>query len=83
MPPDIKKAIFGAKSGDITEILRVPNRYYIFKVDTVRHKTLEEVRPTLYDELRGDILNKYLTGLFEGIDVKILDEAAFKQAAAE
>lgn len=50
-PPEIKKAIFGAKNGDLLGPIQLANGYYILRVDENRQAPYEEVKDAIYREM--------------------------------
>ena len=79
----IKKALFSAKAGDILEPIRLPNGFWILKVDLLDKRAYEQVKDQLLEEARSADVDKWLTASREGIQVNIEDGVAFKYVVEE
>jgi peptidyl-prolyl cis-trans isomerase C len=53
IPEHIKAAIFAAKPGEITEPVRQPNGFYIFRIEERTVAPLEQVRANITEELKN------------------------------
>jgi peptidyl-prolyl cis-trans isomerase C len=71
LPEAIKTAIFSAKAGDITEPVRQPNGFYIFRVEETGKKPLDEVREQIEAEIRNARLQAWFKSLQENLNVKM------------
>ncbi|MBS1853990.1 MAG: peptidylprolyl isomerase [Acidobacteria bacterium] len=63
IPDAFRSAIFKLKKGEITEPLKQPNGYYLFRADEVTVKPLAAVRDEIYNELKNERFNEWMTKL--------------------
>jgi parvulin-like peptidyl-prolyl isomerase len=71
IPADIKKAIFAAKAGDVTETLRQPNGLYIFRIESNVVTPYEQVRSEVYQMLSDEKFKKWFEAKRASIKVEI------------
>jgi peptidyl-prolyl cis-trans isomerase C len=71
LPETIKAAIFSAKAGDITEPVRQPMGYYVFRVEEIGKKPLDEVREEIEGEIRNARLQAWFKSLQENLNVRM------------
>jgi peptidyl-prolyl cis-trans isomerase C len=71
IPAEIKKAIFSAKAGQVTETLRQPNGLYIFRVESNAVQPYEQVRNQVYQMLSDEKFKKWFDGKQKSIQVEI------------
>ena len=70
-PPAIKEAIFKLKDGEISDPVKQPPGFYIFKVTARITQTFAEVQPTLFDKVRQDKVDQFIKGLQKELAAKI------------
>jgi parvulin-like peptidyl-prolyl isomerase len=80
-PPEIAKALFSGKVGDVTEPVRQGTGFYIFRIQEVATQPLDEVQVAINDELRNQQVTKWLEELNKSIEVKLAEEPAPPAAA--
>jgi|GEM_PF-1249585 len=80
-PPEIKQAIFSAKAGDLAGPVRLPNGFWIIKVDELGQKKYEEVKDQVYEELRAEKFKKWFEGERGKFQIEIADADAIRQLA--
>jgi peptidyl-prolyl cis-trans isomerase C len=71
LPEAIKTAIFSAKAGEITEPIRQPNGFYIFRVEEIGKQPLDAVRQTIEDELKQAQLQAWFNSLQANLNIKM------------
>lgn len=54
LPPAIKSAVEGQQTGGITEPVKLPNGFFILKVESRKKETFEEARPAITQRLQND-----------------------------
>jgi peptidyl-prolyl cis-trans isomerase C len=74
IPADIKKAIFAAKLGEVTEPIRQPNGFWIFRIEETGIQPLSDVKSHIIEELKGQIIGKWLQDLKQSADIKMEQE---------
>ena len=81
VPPEIVKALFAAKQGEVTDPVRQARGFYVFKIVETGAEPLAQVQDSIKGELQKEQLKKWLDELKTSIQVKMEDEAAPAQAA--
>ncbi len=74
IPEHAKAAIFATKAGEITDPVRQPNGFYIFRVEEFKVPPYEEVKANLVQELRDAELSAWMQA--QQNDVKIEEPAS-------
>jgi peptidyl-prolyl cis-trans isomerase C len=59
----VKTAVFNLKDGEISEPLRQPGGYYIFKMTAKTLQPMAEVSPTILAALKQEHFNQWISGL--------------------
>jgi hypothetical protein len=75
IPPELKDAIFNAKPGTLTDPIRQPSGFYIFKVEEIAPETFEQVQGAITSELKNTQFVAWLTSLQKSLDIKLQSEA--------
>lgn len=60
LPEAVKQAIFALKPGEISNPVRQPNGFYIFKLIELTPQSFEEIRETLKTELTNDRVRQWV-----------------------
>jgi hypothetical protein len=63
VPEAIRKPVFAAKQGDIVGPVKLPNGYYLVKVEKSETRAFTEVKDHLYEELRAQRFQKWFDGI--------------------
>jgi parvulin-like peptidyl-prolyl isomerase len=82
IPPEIHKVLFSAKPGEVTDPVRQPKGFYVFKIVESGAQPLEQVQASIKSELQNELLKKWLDEFKKSIDVKMEEEPASPQAAS-
>ena len=82
IPEELKKAIFALKAGEISEPVKQPNGFYIFKITEYTAQPFEEVKSILGSQTRDQKFQEWLKVTQETADAKVLDAAFFGKGAA-
>lgn len=77
IPPELSKAIFSLKAGEISDPVKQPNGFYIFRVAEYSSQSLEELKPTLSTQLKDQKFQEWLRSTQDAVEVKIEDPAFF------
>jgi parvulin-like peptidyl-prolyl isomerase len=83
VPENIKQAIFGAKPGDVVGPVKLPNGFYLFKVDTIEVRKYEEVKDQIYEQLRDQRFQDWFTQQRVAFKVKVDDPEGFRAVVAK
>jgi hypothetical protein len=70
-PEEIKKAVLGAKAGAIAGPIRLPNGYYIFRVDESNTQTYDQVKSDLYSELKDQRWRAWMDKVRTSVEIKL------------
>jgi len=76
-PDQLKNAIFAMKAGDLSEPLRQPTGFYLFRLDEFTTLPYSEVFSQVATELRQERYNDWLKGLQKQYQVKVDNPAYF------
>ena len=82
LPDPIKTAIFALKAGELSEPIRQPNGFYLFRVEEKSIEPLDQVKSRISEELKQTKMNEWMNGTRKSIEVKIENEAFFTRAGA-
>jgi parvulin-like peptidyl-prolyl isomerase len=82
VPDHIKGPIFAAKPGDVVGPVKMPNGFYLFKVDAFDVKKYEDVKDQIYEELRQQRFQEWFNQQRASFKVTIDDPEGFRQVVA-
>ncbi len=71
-PENVKATIFGLKPGEFSGPLRLPNGYYLFKLISFTNKSYEEVKDTLYTDVKQQRNRDWMQQMRTSVDVKVV-----------
>jgi len=77
LPDPIRSVIFALKAGDVSEPVRQPNGFYIFRAEEISQKPYEAVSNDIYSELKRQRLNEWMESTIKSLNIKIENEQAF------
>jgi peptidyl-prolyl cis-trans isomerase C len=60
IPEHIKTAIFSAKPGDITEPVRQPNGFYVFRIEEIVPTPLDQAQGAITEELKNTKFSEWM-----------------------
>ncbi len=83
IPEEIKKVIFSLKAGQVSEPVRQPNGYYLFRVEEIGRQTLDQVRQTLNREAKSAKFKEWFDSVRNSLNVTFENEEYFADAAAQ
>ncbi|HEX8984410.1 MAG TPA: peptidylprolyl isomerase [Bryobacteraceae bacterium] len=75
---DLKKAIFGTKPGEITDPVRQPNGFYIFRVDEIAPQSFEQVQGNIVTEMKNAQFVAWLNGMQKSLNIQMEHEVPTK-----
>lgn len=79
VPAEVKRAVLGAKAGDVTEPIRGNNGFYIFKVESIGVAPFASLEKDLWKEVQSEGISKWLATLRSENTVKVENEDYFKR----
>lgn len=82
VPDHIRQPIFNAKAGDLVGPIKMPNGYYLFKVDSIQARKYEEVKDQIYEELRQERFQNWFNQQRAAFKVVIDDLDGFRQTVS-
>ena len=82
VPDAIRQPIFAAKAGEVVGPVKLPNGYYLFKVDAVDVRKYEEVKDQIYEELRQQRFQEWFDGQRASLKVTVEDPEGFRHTVA-
>jgi peptidyl-prolyl cis-trans isomerase C len=82
VPDAIRAAVFSLKQGEVSEPVRQPNGFYLFRAEQVGTLTFQQVQMDIYEQARQAKSQAWMAKLNESINFKIEDEKFFTQAPA-
>lgn len=77
IPENIKAAVFALRQGEVSDPVRAPNGYYIFRAEEVQVKPYDQVKDEIFNELKMARLREFLDSMQKGVEVKIENPAFF------
>lgn len=83
IPDHIKDAIFKLAEGEVSQPVRQPNGFYLFKVTNKKVQTLEEVRQKLIPEAQSARFGEWFDKVRSEITVEIKNEEYFSAGASQ
>jgi peptidyl-prolyl cis-trans isomerase C len=82
LPEAIRSVIFALKTDEVSEPVRQPNGFYIFRADAVSQKPYTEVSSQIYKDLQNQRLREWLESTTKSLNIKFENEQFFSGAAA-
>jgi peptidyl-prolyl cis-trans isomerase C len=82
LPESIRSVVFALKAGEVSDPVRQPNGFYIFRADEVSQRPLEQVREQLVKQLQSERLQEWLKSTTKSLNIKFENEQFFSGAAA-
>jgi peptidyl-prolyl cis-trans isomerase C len=77
LPEPVKAAIFALKKGEISDPVKQPNGFYIFRMEGMIAKPFEEVQGAITAELRNVKLKEWLESTQKAVEVKVENPGYF------
>jgi peptidyl-prolyl cis-trans isomerase C len=81
LPDAIRQAIFALKAGELSEPVKQPNGFYLFRADEVTPQPFAEVKTELVNELKQVRFKAWMDETVGNLNLKYEDEATVGQAA--
>jgi parvulin-like peptidyl-prolyl isomerase len=75
IPDAIRTAVFALKAGETTDVIWQANGFYIFRAEEITFKPFLEVRDQIYDAIKAERFQKWMSGVRNDTKAKILDPA--------
>ncbi|HUJ24162.1 MAG TPA: peptidylprolyl isomerase [Bryobacteraceae bacterium] len=81
LPPSIRSVVFTLKAGDVSDPVRQPNGFYIFRAESVSEKPFSEVSSQIYNDLKNAKLKEWLDSTTKSLNIKFENEQVFTGGA--
>lgn len=81
LPEAVKNAVFALKQGEISEPVRQPNGFYLFRADEVTLRPYPEVKDEIFNELKKVRFDEWMKQTQAALNIKIENEAFFAPPA--
>jgi hypothetical protein len=81
IPEAIRKPIFELKPGQITPVIRLPNGYYLFRLEEVITPPVDEIRQEASADIRQAKFKQWMDGIDKSITVKVDNPALLRDLA--
>jgi hypothetical protein len=82
LPDTVRTAIFALKEGEVSEPVRQPNGFYLFRAEKVTAQALPQVRDEIFNELKQMRFRQWMEETQKGLNVKFENEAFFNPQPA-
>jgi parvulin-like peptidyl-prolyl isomerase len=81
LPNEIRNTVFALKVGEVSEPVRLPNGFYLFRAEESSRQPMEQVESELVTEIRQARFQEWLNNQRSAVKVTIENEAFFKPRA--
>jgi parvulin-like peptidyl-prolyl isomerase len=78
IPEAIRNTVFALQPGQVSEPVRQPNGYYLFRAEEITARPFSEVQEEIQNELRQARFKQWMDQTTRGLNVKLESEAYFK-----
>jgi parvulin-like peptidyl-prolyl isomerase len=77
VPDVIRDAIFKLKAGEVSEPVRQPNGYYLFKAEQIISKSFQDVRDDIFHEIQMRRMKEWMDSMNKSLNITFDNEAYF------
>jgi len=81
LPEPIRTAIFALKLGEVSQPVKQPNGFYLFRAEEVSPQPLAEVQDQVLNELKQAHFKQWMDAVNAGLNFKIQNEGFFVESA--
>jgi peptidyl-prolyl cis-trans isomerase C len=82
LPDDVITKIFAMKPGQVSDPVRTPIGYYLFRLEELTTRPYDEVSSDIFMEIRQARFTEFVNNARKGLDVKIEKPEFFTQATS-
>jgi len=82
IPDAIRAAVFNLKQGEVSEPVRQPNGFYLFRAEEVTTRTFQQVQMDIYEQARQAKSQQWMAKMNSSINFKVEDEKFFAASPA-
>jgi peptidyl-prolyl cis-trans isomerase C len=83
IPEPIRNAIFALKKGEISEPVRQPNGFYLFRAEEISPRPFDEVRDQIFTEIRDARFKAWMDQMNRSLNVKYVNDSFFNTPPAK
>lgn len=83
VPEAIRNAIFALKSGEMSQPVRQPNGFYLFRVEEVSTRPFQQVRDEVFNEVKQRRFRQWMEQTEKSLNIKYESEAFFNPPPAK
>lgn len=81
-PEDIKSVIFALKPGQVSEPVRTPAGFYLFRLEDLTVQSYDQVRDTVFLSIRQERFQKWMDDMKKAVDIRIDNPDFFNKTMA-
>jgi parvulin-like peptidyl-prolyl isomerase len=82
LPDDVITKIFAMKPGQVSDPVRTPIGYYLFRLEALTTQPYDEVSSDIFMEIRQSRFTEFVNNARKGLDVKIEKPEFFTQTTS-
>jgi peptidyl-prolyl cis-trans isomerase C len=79
LPDAIRKAIFALKAGEVSEPVRQPNGFYLFRAEELSTQPFPEVQEEISNELRQALFKAWMDATTGSLNLKLENQTFFAE----
>jgi len=77
LPDAIRQAIFGLKAGEVSQPVRQPNGFYLFRAEEITTQPFSEVQADIFEQLRQVRFKDWMDSISRSLNLKFENESFF------
>jgi peptidyl-prolyl cis-trans isomerase C len=74
LPESIRSVVFALKASEVSDPVRQPNGFYVFRAEAISAKPFAEVRNQIVTEIKNAKLKEWLESTSKSLDIKFADD---------
>lgn len=78
LPAPVKTAVFGLKAGQVSDAIRQPNGYYIFRLESFILPDYDSIKDEIFLAIQKERFDKWMDGVRKSLKVEVKDEEYMK-----
>jgi parvulin-like peptidyl-prolyl isomerase len=82
LPEAIRNTVFTLKAGEVSDPVRQPNGFYVFRAEEVSAKPYDDVKDQIFNELKSARLKQWLDKTTKELNIQYEDNEFFSVTAA-
>lgn len=82
IPDAIRSVVFALKAGEVSEPVRQPNGFYIFRAESISEKPFSEATGEIVTELKNARFREWMESTAKSMDIKYEDQQFFADPTA-